>query len=399
MPRICTATPIGKIDWHSSGWAVEQDNENERYFWIRTPYTPDYFKDFAEKVDKQDMVRINEEGTLDARFMARIGDESLFLGSRKSRPEKEIALDSKVLDDFRSKALKDQRIGFSMVSTGSSNCFRPHETRVEVDSRADEQDMAYIRADQRITDVLITAEGDAVENLYPIGKIVEMLRPIPHVNAIRLRSLKLNYEPDTYTHAVLDKLGHLNRLTVSDPLRLEIETQFLHTAEIRPDHEPILKALRNRGITVYNNTPILYGINHAADEMHRLAFALRDMGMEFHHIYAAGWPIQKNWSQDHPVDVADVIDIATRVRRDGSGREIPRYMIQTELGEVDFGLTSRFIKENDGLWIKLLPYDLAYYQDMDPAYQWPEGVKTDEDGRPVVPVPGLTASSDFLVSR
>jgi lysine 2,3-aminomutase len=47
IPRICTATPIGKMDWHSSGWAVEPVAENENFMWIRTPYTPDYFKRFA----------------------------------------------------------------------------------------------------------------------------------------------------------------------------------------------------------------------------------------------------------------------------------------------------------------------------------------------------------------
>jgi L-lysine 2,3-aminomutase len=82
MPRICTATPIGKIDWHSSGWAVEKDKQDDHFFWIRTPYTPEYFKDFAEKVHEQDVVRVNSEGTLDARFMAQIGDDSLFIGSR-----------------------------------------------------------------------------------------------------------------------------------------------------------------------------------------------------------------------------------------------------------------------------------------------------------------------------
>jgi hypothetical protein len=121
------------------------------------------------------------------------------------------------------------------------------------------------------------------------------------------------------------------------------------------------------------------------------------MGIEFHHIYVAGWPLQKQWSENYPVDIADVIDIASRVRRDGSGREIPRYMILTELGEVDFGLTSRWMKEGDALWIKLLPYDLAYFQAIDPAYQWPQGVKTDIDGLPMVRVPGITSSMDFMV--
>jgi len=44
VPRICTATAIGKMDWNSSGWAVEPDPENDHFIWIRTPYTPDYFK-------------------------------------------------------------------------------------------------------------------------------------------------------------------------------------------------------------------------------------------------------------------------------------------------------------------------------------------------------------------
>jgi lysine 2,3-aminomutase len=397
IPRLCTATPIGKIDWHSSGWAVAPDTENERFVWIRTPYTPDYFKDFAEKAHEQEVVRINEEGTLDARFMARIGDESLFMGSRKPRPQKEATLDSDALSNFQALALNDQRIGSSVVSTGSATLNRPHETRVEIDADATEQDVAAIRNDPRITDVLITSERDAVEHLYHIGKIIENLRGISHVNAVRLRSLKFNYAPGIYTHGVLEKLGNLNHLSVADPLRLEIETQFLHTSEIRPDHEPILKALGNRGVTVYNNTPLLCGINDSADEMHRLAFALRGMGMEFHHVYAAGWPLQKQWGEKHPVDAADVIDIASRVRRDGSGREIPRYIILTELGEVDFGLTSRFVKEGDGLWIKLLPYDLAYFQGMDPGYHWPQGVKTDPAGRPMVRVSGLTSSMDFMI--
>ncbi len=398
IPRLCTATAIGKIDWHTSGWAVDQDRENDRFLWIRTPYTPDYFKDFAEKVHEQKMVRVNAEGTLDARFMAQIGDASLFLGSRKPRVKKDLAPDTEALRAFQSRAMADQRIGHSIVSTGSATLKRPHETRVELDADAPESDMEIIRADNRITDVLVTSKRDAVENLIPIGGILQTLRGIPHVNAVRLRSLAFNYYPQRFTREVIKRLGSWNHLTVADPLRLEIETQFLHTREIRPDHALLVTALRDLGITVYNNTPLLQGINVSEEEMQRLAFAFREMGVEFHHVYAAGWPLQKEWSENHPVDVADVIDIATRVRRDGSGREIPRYVILTALGEVDFGLTSRLVQENDRLWIKLLPYNLAYYRDLDPEYQWPEGVKTDDAGRPMVRLTGLTASSDFLLS-
>jgi lysine 2,3-aminomutase len=397
MPRITTATPIGKMDWHSSGWAVEKDKQDDHFFWIRTPYTPSYFKDFARKVEELDVVRVNSEGTLDARFMAQIGDDSLFIGSRPAAPAKADETDQGALETMQTLTIKDQRIGCSIVSTAPASLSRAHETRVEIDATANEKDLDYIRQDDRITDVVIASEQDAIENLYRIGKLIDHLREIHHVNAVRLRSLKFNYEPVVYTRAVIDRLGELNRLAVVNPLRLEIETQFLHSSEIEQIHDDLIKALHNKGITVYNNTPLLATINDNADEIHRLAYSCRKIGLEFHHLYVAGLPLQKDWSRKHPVDICTVIDIATRVRKEGSGREIPRYIILTELGEVDFGLTSKLSEENGRMSLKLLPYTLDYFKGMDPAYEWPPHVRIDTDGKPIIPVVGLMNTSRFFM--
>ena len=85
IPRICTATPIGKMDWNTSGWAVEPVADNEDFIWIRSPYTPDYFKSFAPLADRLSNMRVNAEGTIDIQYMAKIGDAGLFLGSRPPR--------------------------------------------------------------------------------------------------------------------------------------------------------------------------------------------------------------------------------------------------------------------------------------------------------------------------
>ncbi len=88
IPRFCTATTIGKIDWNLSGWAVEGDKSDDRYIWIRTPYTQDYFGQFAPILQLQKVARVNPEGTLDTKFMADIGDDSLYFGSRTfSKPD------------------------------------------------------------------------------------------------------------------------------------------------------------------------------------------------------------------------------------------------------------------------------------------------------------------------
>jgi lysine 2,3-aminomutase len=397
IPRICTATPIGKMDWHTSGWAVEPVAENENFMWIRTPYTPEYFKRFAPIANDLENIRVNEEGTIDIQYMAQLGDESLFLGARPQRPVG-ASTNTKSTDTILPMVRKGEKISPSIVETGCSTISRIHETRVEIDAGSAEKDLDYIRKDDRITDVVIVSENDAVESLYQISKLINALGDIPHVNAVRLRSLKFNYEPQRYTPVVIDKLAGLNKLTMVNPLRLEIETQFLVAGEFQPAHTRLARLLNNNGITVYNNTPLLGRINDTPDAIHNLAYGCRKAGIEFHHLYAAGLPIQNHWNAKNPVALYDVIDIATRVRREGSGREVPRYIIRTALGEVDFGLSSTFTGGGETLSVKLLPYDLAYFKSMSPDFTWPADVEEDVDGKPVVPIAGLLKITDFALS-
>jgi len=400
MPRICTATPIGKMDWHTSGWAVERVADNENFVWIRTPYTPAYFKAFAPLTEKLTNIRVNAEGTIDIQYMAKIGDDSLLIGNRPSR----LATKNVAATDAQIQALKKDltttcQTRFSMVDTGLEGIARLHETRVLVTAdQAGEKEMAYIAADFRITDVVISAGGDAVDHLYDIARIIRCLQDISHVNAVRLSSMAFALTPEAYTLGVINTLGDLNRLTVVNPLRLEIETWFFQDREVQPLHAAVARRLNNKGITVYANVPLLGGVNDTDTAIHDLAYALRRSGIEFHHLYVAGLPLQSPWNVKHPVDSYDVIDIATMVRREGSGREIPRYIIATPLGEVDYGLTSAFIREGHAVKVKLTCYDAAYYRSMDPDFVFPAGVEQDPDGCPVLPLPGLVKTNDFPIS-
>jgi lysine 2,3-aminomutase len=398
IPRICTATPIGKIDWHTSGWAVSAVAENNHFIWIRSPYTPGYFKQFAPIANELENIRVNEEGTIDIQYMAEIGDEALFLGARPPRLSGGMAAPLDGTGAILPLVRSGEKRARSIVDTGSTTISRVHATRVEIDTDAQEADFAYIRADDRITDVVVAGENDAVESLPRIRRIIRALEAIPHVNAVRLRSLKFTYEPQSYTPAVIDTLAGFNRLTMAAPLRLEIETQFLVAEEFQPTHAKVVRLLNNQGITVYCNTPLLGRINDTPEAIHNLAYACRRAGIEFHHLYVAGLSIQDRWNRENPVALYDVVDIATRVRREGSGREVPRYIIRTVLGEVDFGLSSTIVGAGDGLRLKLLPYERSYYRSMSPDFDWPAGVEADVDGHPVVPVVGLFKTTDFALS-
>jgi lysine 2,3-aminomutase len=399
IPSICTATPIGKMDWHTSGWAVEPVSDNSKLIWIRSPYTPEYFKQFAPLANELDNIRVNAEGTIDIHYMAQIGDEALFLGSRPPRQDKAATgRKTESVSALQTQTLKDQRINRSIVDTGLPGMPRLHVTRVAIDPENAGGAFDYIRNDERITDVVLAAEKDALEALVSIASVVKQLREIPHVNAVRLRSLKFNYEPERYTPAVLDRLADLNSLTLANPLRLEIETQFIRADEFRAEHARLVRRLNNRGITVYSNTPLLGGVNDTAADVHDLAYRCRRAGIEFHHLYVAGLSVQDTWNPDHPVALNDVIDIATCVRREGSGREIPRYIISTTLGEVDFGLTSAFVGTGTDLAVKLMPYTRSYFRAMQPDFNWPDNIEIASDGKPIVPVLGLQKSTDFALA-
>jgi L-lysine 2,3-aminomutase len=190
---------------------------------------------------------------------------------------------------------------------------------------------------------------------------------------------------------VIRKLASMNRLTVVKPLRLEIETQLLHSFELSPEHTRIVKALGRRGITLYCNIPLFAFINDAVEEVADLTSSCRRIGIEINHMYVAGHPLQREWSRKHPIYLSQIVDIASSLRRNGSGRELPRYVIRTELGEVEVGLTSQALStdESDNTLLKLFPYNLEYYRRMDPNYEFPKEVDVDEEGYPIVPVSGL----------
>jgi len=398
IPRVNTATPIGKMDWHTSGWAVEPVADNDNFMWIRTPYTPDYFKQFAPLSSEMDNIRVNTEGTIDIHYMAQIGDDSLFLGARPPRPADRVPTRLVSPDTLLPMVQDGETIAPSIVDTGSSTISRVHETRVEINADGNQGDLNYIRNNKKITDVVIVSETDAIDSLLQIAKIINALGEMPHVNAVRLRSLKFNYEPESYTPVVIDKLASMNKLTMVNPLRLEIETQFLVADEFQPRHTRLARLLINKGITVYNNTPLLGRVNDTPDAIHDLAYGCRKAGIEFHHLYVAGLPIQDHWNTKNPVALYDVVDIATRVRREGSGREVPRYIIRTPLGEVDFGLSSTLVGDGENLSVKLLPYELSYFKALSPDFTWPDDIKEDVDGKPIVSVAGLLKTTDFALS-
>ncbi len=412
IPIICTATKIGKIDWNTSGWAVKESREYPGKIWIRTPYTENYFRDFAPQFVLQES-KVNTSGTLDTAFMAEIGDESLYLGELKEPAAEAKPFNSMNLLALQKEIIKDQRLPHSMVNTGIASLKRPHLTTVEMDIGAleDFKDaIEYISSNQAVSDAVLTAKGCILDFLEMLSMYTRQLQAVPHLKAIRIRSLTFAYNPELYTPEVVETIAGLNNINAANPTRVELETQFIHSSELNDLHGQLIREFISRGVTVYNNILLLSGINDNVEEMKKICYQCRQVGIELMLLYAAGMPVQEKWNVNDPIDATTVIHIATHLRRYQSGREVPLYAVKTPLGDADFNFTAKIVKtgsekspdqdkDTGHVWMKLLPYNLNYYRVLDPGFCWPEGVK-EEDGHPVVKVRGLTVASnrDFFIA-
>ncbi len=409
MPHLTTATCIGKLDWNSSGWAVERHKEDPRYIWLRTPYDPDYYMSFAPIMQVSRRTRINEEGTLDASFMSEIGDENLLAGNRvlSSSPE---AFENKIarteetvaywLESLKTRQKEDQLPICSLDPDSGRALTRSHYSRVEMDIGADddtiENSVSYINKRNEITDIVLWSKNDPANDFSRTLGIIDSLEAITHISSIRLRSLKLINSPGTFTRLLIDSLAGRNHLRVIKPKRIELEVEILHPSQLLPEHSRIIRELRMRGITVYNNTPVLGYINDNERDMLELSYKCRDLGIEFNNIIITGAPVQSEWNDSNPVDLNVIIDIATYVRRYGSGREVPRYLIKTRLGETDFSIAPNIfsLDSNNNVLATLRPYDLDFYRRINPRFNWPDDVRTDNQGYPVLYLKGIMPGSN-----
>jgi len=366
IPHFCTATAIGKIDWGSNGWAVEEDARDHRFVWLRTPYTTQYFKQFAPDVDIAAVTRGNNEGTLDARFMASMGERSWLMGRRQpvtaatATPQVEPDTLPTVLSQLYGGPWTEPSIrGLACPVPGAR---RVHRTRVLLDHDLTAGQLRplveWLATTVEITDVVLHVERLTATTLATVEAFTERLAPLPHVTALRLRSLAYATDPTSFSDELLDRLVACNRLRLLASLRLEVETAFLHSSVFSAAHQHLVRRLGNRGVTVYSSTPLLAGINDSPEELLRIAGSCRRLGIEMHHVVVAGHPVQAAWAAQRSLSLGRVVELSDHLRRFGSGRELPHYVVMTERGEVDLGLTARVIgAAADGqVTLRLLAY-------------------------------------------
>ncbi|MEA5020323.1 MAG: KamA family radical SAM protein [Gordonibacter sp.] len=133
----------------------------------------------------------------------------------------------------------------------------------------------YLMAHREIVNVLVSG-GDALMNSNErLDEILGMLIEIDHLNFIRIATRMPVVLPSRVSgdSELLDMLaGYAARK------QLIVVTQFDHPREVTPDAADAVKALRQAGIPVLNQTVLLRGVNDDVETLSRLLRNLTTVG-------------------------------------------------------------------------------------------------------------------------
>jgi KamA family protein len=157
----------------------------------------------------------------------------------------------------------------------------------------------YIREHKEITNVLLTGGDPLMLETRQIEPVLRELREIPHVNIIRIGSKMLAYNP----YRILNDpnlLYTLSRYSTPEK-RIYLMAHFNHPRELTPVSIQAAEALRNAGVMVVSQTPILNGINDTPETMTTLFRKLSFAGISPYYVFQCR-PTTGNHSFQIPVE-------------------------------------------------------------------------------------------------
>lgn len=178
-----------------------------------------------------------------------------------------------------------------------------------------------------VDEVLITGGDPLMSPALLKASFEAIARHASNIRTIRIGSRVPFQAPERINDKVLDVLQSL------PAHRIEIGVNVNHPIEFWPEAEAALDRLKAVGARLYNQHPLLKGVNDDLDTLMALYAKIRDNDIEAHYLFHA---IPLRGMQHHRTSVEKGLELATRLNASGefSGRGKPRYTLMTDLGKI-----------------------------------------------------------------
>jgi len=235
----------------------------------------------------------------------------------------------------------------------------------------------YIGTEERkkeVDEVLITG-GDPLMSLPLLDFTLSALtKNAKNIKIVRVASRVPFQDPIRINDKMLEVFSSYKNF------RFELGTHVNHPIEFWKESVEAIKKLQSIGFRVYNQNPLLKGVNDDYETLSKLFNLLREYDIENHYLFHA---IPLRGMSHHRTSLKKGLDLINQLSSCGefSGRAKPKYSVLSDIGKIVI-YQDTVIKKNSSSNLLLLKSGFKIDDRLrwNPTWKKPDSVEIDKEG-------------------
>jgi lysine 2,3-aminomutase len=233
----------------------------------------------------------------------------------------------------------------------------------------------WIGTQDEIDEVLITG-GDPLMSIalleYTLNEIINNSK---NISIVRIASRVPFQDPERINDKMLDML-----MKFKDKIRFELGTHINHPIEFWDESIKSLEKLKSVGFKIYNQNPLLRGVNDNFETLKNLYTLLRKHDIESHYLFHA---IPLRGMSHHRTSIKKGLELTNKLSSCGSfsGRSKPRFCVLSDIGKIII-YEDTILKKDSAKGTVLLKsgFNIEERKKWNPGWQIPDNVEISSDG-------------------
>lgn len=206
-------------------------------------------------------------------------------------------------------------------------CLRGQYSVQALNSQQIINNLEYFSSLEDVREILITG-GEPLISIPQMEFTLDQIEKlVPNIEIVRIGARILTQAPERLTDRALKMLARKRHY------RIEMGVHVCHPIEFWPETIEKIALLRDAGIVLYNQHPLLKGVNDDEATLIELYDLMRQCGVESHYLFHC---IPMRGMDHHRTTVQRGLDLYSSLSAGGhfSGRSKPIYTAMTDIGKV-----------------------------------------------------------------
>ena len=234
--------------------------------------------------------------------------------------------------------------------------------------------LEYFGSIDEVKEILITG-GEPLIAFSQLEFILNNIEKLaPQIEIVRIGSRVLTQAPERLTDRTLAMLSQKYRF------RIELGIHICHPIEFWPETIDKIQKLRDAGIVLYNQHPLLSGVNDNESALIELYEKMRKYDVESHYLFHC---IPMIGMDHHRTTIERGLQLISTLTSGGhfSGRSKPLYAAMTDIGKIILYQGSILAhREEDNMVLLQSSYRYKDRITWNPSWKKPEWCEIDEEG-------------------